>query len=242
MELFMKKYFNLYVILGLSFFAIFLFLIILLQIDKAAIAPSGEPVGLSHLNNIVKYNENASADKMSDILFYLTFSALLAGAILGLYQLIKRKSLKEVDFELYVFVITMVICAIFWLLFDKALKINVRPINKDEGSFPSTHVFIGTFLVLFGHYLLTIYKDDKAVKYSSVVLAAVVIIALAGLRVVAGMHYITDVIGGIFLGLSFYFLSVGVIKIINNKKELQKTENKKEVKEEIIEENKIEQE
>lgn len=220
----MKKFLNIYNILGLSFLFLFILLMILLNADKAVIAGSGQPVGLSHINKLVTYSEDKSADKMSDILLYVSFIALFAAGCFGLYQLVRRKSLKRVDIELYAFVVGMAVSVILWLLFDKVLKINVRPLNADEGSFPSTHVFVITFQLLFGHYLLSKYKDDKAVKYGSLVLAVIAIAATALLRVVAGKHYITDICGGLLLGLAIYFLVVGILKVIINKKNEVKTE------------------
>ena len=52
----MKKFLNIYNILGLSFLFLFIILMILLNADKAVIAGSGQPVGLSHINNYFKYS------------------------------------------------------------------------------------------------------------------------------------------------------------------------------------------
>lgn len=214
----MKKFFNLNMILGLCSFLLFILLIVLLNVDKAVIAKSGEPVGLSHINNLTKYAEDSDSNLISTLLFGLTFLIALGAVILGIYQLIKRKNLFKVDTEILIFGIFIIIAVIFWLLFDKVVKINVRPIDASEGSFPSTHVFITTFFLLVGRQLLLKYKEDKAVKYSSIILVVVYVLAMCVLRVAAGKHYITDVVGGVIIGLAFYYIMYGIINIIKSKK------------------------
>lgn len=214
----MKKIFNLNIILGISFLFLFCLLIILLQVDKAVIAESGQAVGLSHINNLTNYSYDSDANLFSNLLFYATFIIALIAIILGGYQLIKNKSLAKVDKEIILFGIGIVLSLIIWVLFDKIIKINVRPIDANEGSFPSTHVFITTFFILMGRLLLVKYKDDKSIKIASILLVVVYILAMAILRVAAGKHYITDVVGGVLLGLAFYYIICGIIKILNNKK------------------------
>ena len=208
----MRHKFNLYLIFGVVFLAAFCILIFLLTLDTAVIAPSGEAVGLSHINNLVKYNENKTLDKISDVLLYLSFSAVALGIGLGIYQLVKEKNLKKVDLDIIIFGVFVVISVILWILFDKLVKINVRPIDPNEGSFPSTHIFVTTFFMLALHYLLCKLFDNKLIKYGSLALAILFIVLVTIFRVAAGMHYITDAIGGLFIGLSFYFLSFGIAK------------------------------
>ena len=213
----MKKFFNLNMILGLSFLFLFCLLIILLQVDKGIIAESGKPVGLSHINNLTSYTYDKSASLLSNLMFYATFVIVLIAIIIGLYQLIKTKNIKKVDKEIIIFGIGIVVAAIFWLLFDKVIKINVRPLDENEGSFPSTHVFLTTFFILMGRYLLIKYNNDKSIRIASIFLVVVYIGAMVALRVVAGKHYITDVIGGVFLGLAFYFITCGIFNLLKNK-------------------------
>ncbi len=215
----MKKFINLYTILGCSFLFLFILLIILLNVDKAVIAESGKEVGLSHINNIVSYKYNENVDFMSDLLFYITFTVVIFEAGLGLYQLIKKKSLFKVDIEIIIFGVSLVLMAAIWLLFDYVLKINVRPTHEDKGSFPSTHVFITTYLALASHAFICYRYDNKFAKYGSLLLAIIFITAVTCGRVASGMHYITDVTGGLFLGLTFYFIVFGIIKTFKIKDE-----------------------
>lgn len=213
----MKKFFNLSMILGIASFLLFCILVILLNVDKAVIAESGEPVGLSHINNLATYSKDSEANILSTLLFLATFLIVVVAVVIGVIQLIKRKSVLKVDIDILVFGVFIVFAIIFWLLFDKVVKINVRPIDASEGSFPSTHVFVTVFFLLAGRNLLLKYKDDKAIKYASAILVIVYVIAMCVLRVAAGKHYITDVVGGVLMGLTFYFIMYGIINFIKNK-------------------------
>jgi len=213
----MKKYFNLYFVLGLSFLFIFILTIILLNFDKAVIATNGYEVGMSHVNNLVKYEYKSWADKISDVLFYLTFIVPLLAVALGIYQLVKEKSLKKVDLVIIIFGVFLILAIIVWLLFDHAIKINIRPTHEIKGSFPSTHVFLTTFFVLTCHGYLCYKYDNKLIKYLSLIIAIVIIIIMTIFRVIAGVHYITDVFGGVVIGITFYYLTFGISKWFINK-------------------------
>ena len=215
----MKKFINLYTILGCSFLVLFIILMLLLNVDKAVIAESGQEVGLSHINNLVSYSYKDNIDTMTDLLMYVTFTVVVFEACLGLSQLITRKSLFKVDIEIIIFGIALVLMVALWLLFDYVIKINVRPTHKVEGSFPSTHVLITTFLALASHGFICFAYENKIAKYGSLLLAiSMIAIVLFG-RVASGMHYITDVTGGLFLGLAFYFFTFGIIKVFKAKEE-----------------------
>ena len=210
-----RRFKELYLALGIGFFFLFCILTIMLTFDTGVIAPSGGQVGLCHINNLIKYKENATLDKISSVLLYLSFIVVLYAVILGIYQLVKEKSLKKVDVEIIIFGILLVLAVIIWILFDKLLIINVRPLDASEGSFPSTHVFMTTFLMLSGHMFLTKKFDNKAIKYSTLIVAIIFIVLVTAFRVLAGKHYITDVCGGLLIGLSFYFTTFGAAKKFN---------------------------
>lgn len=216
----MKKFINLYTILGASFLFLFILLMILLAVDKSVITISGKEVGLSHINDWVNYKLNDNIDLMTDIILYLSFTVAIFEACLGILQLIKRKSLFKVDVEIIIFGVSLVIMVALWLIFSYIIKINYRPLDKDEVSFPSTHVFIVTFLALASHYFISLKYNSNIAKYISLFVAIVVIALVTIGRVAAGQHYITDSCGGLFLGLALYFITFGIVKVfINNKVE-----------------------
>lgn len=215
----MKKLVNLYTILGFSFLVLFIILMLLLNVDKAVIAESGKEVGLSHINNLVSYSYKDNIDTMTDLLMYVTFTVVVFEGCLGIYQLVTRKSLFKVDIEIIIFGIALVVMVGLWLLFDYVIKINIRPTHEEEGSFPSTHVLITTFLALSSHAFICFVYDNKIAKYGSLLFAiSIIAIVLFG-RVASGMHYITDVTGGLFLGLALYFITFGLIKVFRKPKE-----------------------
>lgn len=216
----MKKFFNLYMILGCASLFLFLLLIILLNFDKGIITENNKEVGLSTFNNMIKYEENTRYHNLSSVMLYMSLAFIAVLAIYGLYQLLRERSLSMVDKDLIVIGIFMVIAVIIWLLFDKVVKINYRPIGELEGSFPSTHVTMVTFLSLVMHHQICKYKEDsKLYKYLTLAISLIMIVITFLGRIFAGKHYITDAIGGLFIGLALYFICYGVIKFIELRKE-----------------------
>ena len=221
----MKKLINLKVILGFVFLFLFIILILLLNVDKDYITPTGK-VGLSSFNDMVDYKYNKGWQILADVFLYLGIALVAILAIYGLYELIKRKSLFKVDKYIIVIGAFFIISIILWLLFDKVVTINYRPILVDgekESSFPSTHTFVCVFIYMSAYTVVKKLLNNKIYNEIVLSLAIVIVIFTAVSRILSGMHYLTDVMGGVFLGLSLYFICDGIITIID----------KKEVKEEI---------
>ena len=195
-----------------GFFLFFLILTILVKfVDVRSISTKsvGLEVGLAGLNKVFLANEyNKGIDLGSDILLYLSIFSFVFLVGLGVYQLVTRKSLKKVDKDIYFIGGLAVLMAILWLFFDKVAIINYRPINmgdKLESSYPSTHVLVTTFLTLSTFNLYGKYFNKNLIKVAGIVAAMFIIMFVCVGRIAAGMHYFTDVIGGLFLGLGLYF-------------------------------------
>ena len=182
-----------------------IFTILLKVIDVQATGPEGSLIGFSSLNNAVfsLLGTNTFCYKLTQAFGLLAI--LVAGlfAVTGLIQLIKRKSLVKIDREIIVTGVIYILVIILYVLFEK-LAINYRPVITDEGleaSFPSTHTMLiltilGTALPLAGRYI-TNPKLAFTAKLFCIVIMWLTIIC----RLLSGVHWFTDIIGGVLISL-----------------------------------------
>lgn len=193
-----------------GFFLLFLLLTILVKfVDVKSIMGNGLEVGLSSLNKVFVAKEyNKHIDLCSDVLLYISMFSFVFLVGMAIYQLVDRRSLKKLDKDIYFIFGLAVLMVIFWLFFDKIVVINYRPFNmkeKLESSYPSTHVLVTTYLTLSTFNLYGKYVNKNLAKLGGIVAAMFIIMFVCVGRIAAGMHYFTDVIGGLFLGLGLYF-------------------------------------
>ena len=221
----MKKILNKYLIVGIVFIFLFLLLMILLNFNKANLGETNTPVGLSSINKLFVTNYVDIYNSMSQVGLYLSFIIIAGFAITGFYQLIKRKSLFKVDLDIILFGVGVIVLIITWLLFDKVIAYNYRPIyvNKNlEGSFPSTHVLFTTF-VLVSAFGISLNREKNNFYNLAILVIAILVITLTSLcRVLSGMHWATDVLGGLLLGLGYFFILYGIFKGLSKKEEIVK--------------------
>jgi len=196
------------IVAALILLAVFvIFTILVKTVNVAAIGPEGTSVGFAFINetfkNVFPYNETFY--DLSEFLGYLALLTCGFFGCLGLFQLIKRKSLKKVDKDIYVlagFYIVVIAC---YVLFEK-IVINYRPVILDEGleaSYPSSHTILSLCVFVSATYMVEKYlKDSKALKIvfgAATVLAAVFTVIS---RAFSGVHWFTDIIGGVLLSLA----------------------------------------
>jgi hypothetical protein len=120
---------------------------------------------------------------------------------LGVKQAITRKSLKKVDKQIYHIAIYYVVVLLCYFVFEKK-SINNRPIftlAEKEPSYPSSHTLFSLCLLIVNATELKGYvKSEKLyslITYAFLILAISIVI----LRAICGVHWATDIIGGIIL-------------------------------------------
>jgi len=181
----------------------------LLFIDVKVIGESNKEIGFALINRIfgkIEYNE--FLDKSSDVFLVLSIVLIFSFALIGLIQLIKRKSLFKVDKKIIVFGIFLVVVAVLWIIFDKFIILNYRPIlieGELEASYPSTHIMLVSYTLLASVELLVKYIKSPKVRVAIRITSIIFIVATIILRFISGMHWLTDCIGGALLGIGLYF-------------------------------------
>ena len=149
--------------------------------------------------------------KITDIILIASFAVLAVFAILGLCQLIKRKSLKKVDKPLLAMFAPLSLMAIAYVIFDKFLILNTRPNGSGEPSFPSTHTMVVATIFFCVALILPRYIKSKAAYITLDILMLILLILVCIGRVAANMHWVSDVIGGLAFAAIFaaiYYLII----------------------------------
>ena len=195
---------------ALLLLAFFLFTMAVINVDVQPIGPKGSKVGFAAINGPVH-----KAFPLSDFFYtlttylgYLALLAVLGYGVLGLLQLIKRRSLKKVDSQLMALGVFFVLMLLCYVAFEK-LPINYRPVILEEGleaSYPSSHTMLA--LCVFGAMMVPYPQLIPAEKLTFVRVAAasLMVISVVG-RLLSGVHWLTDIVGAILLSaalLSFY--------------------------------------
>lgn len=178
---------------------------LVLFVDVAPIGPEGTSIGLAHLNGAVH------AKTGLDLFWYDVTeglgvaSILVAGvfALAGLVQLIRRKSLWKVDREILALGVLFLTVIALYVLFELVV-VNYRPEilpgeTHPEASFPSSHTMLvcatlGGAMLILRKYV----KKPALCRVLQLVCAAVIVVMVVG-RLLSGVHWFTDILGGLLI-------------------------------------------
>ena len=151
-------------------------------------------------------------DLITNVILVAALAIFAVFVCLGLYQWIKRKSLKKVDKELLWTLLPLALMVAVYFIFDKILIWNTRPNGSGEPSFPSSHVMVVATILLLAMILLPKYIKSKATcAILDIAMLALIILVSVG-RVLANMHWASDVIGGLAFAAIFAAIYYVVIK------------------------------
>lgn len=202
------------IIINLTFilFAI-IFIIMVKFVDVKPIGVNGSNIGFSTLNQIIlnQIGVNIIWYYITDWLGLIPIIISLIYAIIGIIQLFNRKSIFKVDKEIIslgVFYITLICIYIF---FENVI-INYRPILIDgflEASFPSSHTLMTVCICGSSIIINNKLFKNNIVKPLNILSIIIIIVTIYG-RLVSGVHWFTDILGGIIISISllkiFYFI------------------------------------
>lgn len=218
----MNKQAKFQLILSGVLFALFILLLILvLTVDVRPVAPDGSDVGLSTLNEAVAKAIGISDGwkKLTDVLLIVAISEAMVFACIGIVQGVKRKGLKEIDYSLIALAITY-LAIMFLYIFFELVVINRRPVLEDgkaEASFPSTHTLVILTIVGTGITEINYLVKNKTIKICSDVVSYVIMLLAVVGRLLAGVHWLTDILAGILLSQTIVAAYNGASVILNGK-------------------------
>ena len=182
-------------------------------VDVKAIGPNNSSVGFAALNkwfsNLI--GSNLTIYKISEVLGYVVMLLVVIYGCIGLGQLIQRKSLLKVDKEIIKLGVFYVLMLVVYVLFEK-LEINFRPILMDgelEASYPSSHTILALCICFSSLITSKKYFNKKYIKLISLITIVLTGLVLL-LRLISGVHWISDIIGGIIISMtlvSYYQLA-----------------------------------
>lgn len=202
------------IFLGIIFL---IFTLLLCYVDKKMLCMYGEngklcsEIGLSKLNDVFLVNKlNDSLDKISDLFMYMALVLFIAISIFYFVRIVKYKSITKAGTKYLMYILVMALLVAFWLFFEKVVIVNYRPFTY-ESSYPSTHVLICCYLLPSSFYLLFDDVKSKKIKIVGYSIIGVIIILVGALRILSGMHWFTDVIGGLILGAFLLLLFFGLV-------------------------------
>ena len=207
-------------------FGLFLLLILLVKLVDVAPVPAveGTEIGLSKLNVAIHdlFGEHLGWYKITNILGYLAILIALGFGAMGGMQLIYRRSLMKVDKEILLLGGLYVVTIFFYVLFEKVI-VNYRPMLMPDGtgpeaSFPSSHTVLSCVILGSGLQLLKKYaKKHKTLQLVLTVLFAVMLALIVAGRLLSGVHWFTDILGGILLSTALVSAWEGCVKLWKQK-------------------------
>ena len=186
-----------------------LFTILVKVVDVKQVGVNGTSIGFATLNQFVfkTTGVNMIWYHITDWLGLVPIFMAIAYALIGLIQLIKRKSLFKVDKEIIILGLFYVVVISIYIFFEKVI-VNYRPILMNgflEASFPSSHTLMS--VCICGSSIMVNKKifKNKISKFSNILSLIIIIVTILG-RLISGVHWFTDIIGAVMLSVGLFHI------------------------------------
>ena len=204
-----KQNSNLYISLSMLL-AFILWTITVRFVDVNAIGPGGSTVGFSSINAFIHklIGVNMPLYNITDWLGLVPIFFALGFAFLGLAQWIKRKKLSKVDYSIFIlggFYMTLITAYILFEMFT----VNYRPVLIEgilETSYPSSTTLLVIRVMSTAIMQLKSRIKNSALKYFVSLLITIFIFFMLIGRIISGVHWFTDIVGGVLLSISLVMM------------------------------------
>lgn len=186
---------------ALAAFALWTFLVCC--VDVRPIGPNDSRIGFAAINGAFHALTGVhwALYALTDWLGLVPIGIALGFAVLGLVQLIRRKSLLKVDRDILILGGFYIVVLAAYLLFETVV-INFRPVlidDKLEASYPSSTTMLALCILPTAMMQLKTRIRSDAVRRAILgILAAFTVFMVVG-RLISGVHWLTDIIGGVLL-------------------------------------------
>ena len=180
------------------------------MVDVEKIGPRGSSVGFASLNRAVHELTGVHMElyTLTDWLGLVPIGLAAGFALLGLTQLLRRRSLLKVDRDILLLGGFYVLVLASYLFFEKAV-VNYRPVLIDgylEASYPSSTTVLVLCIVPTAMMQLSKRITNPWIRRGSLALLSVFAAGMVTGRLLSGVHWLTDIVGGILLSAGLVLL------------------------------------
>ena len=207
----MKRNEKTHLLAGIGFLIAFLLWTVLIRcIDVQAAGPGGTNVGFAAFN--LWFHKltgvHMTVYTFTDWLGLVPIAVCLGFGVVGVFQLIRRRSLLRVDPDIILLGLYYILVILAYLVFEM-VPINYRPIligGALEASYPSS-----TTLLVLSVMPTLVFQVGRRCERKTVTRAVSIIVVLFSAfmvigRAVSGVHWATDIIGAVFLSAGLFLL------------------------------------
>ena len=214
----MRKENKRYLLLSIYTLAAFLLWTSAIQlIDVQAIGPGESDVGFATINRFVHNltGVHMSLYTITDWLGLVPLAFVAGFGALGLFQWIKRKHIGQVDHSILVLGVFYLVVMAAFILFEEFV-VNYRPVLINghlEASYPSSTTMLvmcvmPTAIMQF-HVRI---KNDTVKRWITSAITAFIVFMVLG-RLISGVHWVTDIIGGALLSAGLVLMYRAMIDL-----------------------------
>lgn len=199
--------------------AFFLWTVLIQSVDVQRIGPLGSCVGFAAVNQAFHNftGVHTVLYRITDWLGLVPFAFAFGFALLGLTQWIRRKHLLKVDYSILILGGFYLTVMAVYLLFE-VFVINYRPVligGALEASYPSSTTMLVLCVMPTALMQCNARIKQKLIRrYVSAAITGFVVFMVIG-RLLSGVHWLTDIIGGALLSAGLVCLYRAVIRLKN---------------------------
>ena len=208
-----RKYFTAAILMLIAFV---LWTVAVCVVDVQAIGPQESRVGFATMNRFVHNLTGVYMDlyTITDWLGLVPVVFVLGFGFLGLIQWIKRKSITKVDFDILLLG-GFYIIVIGTYLFFEMFPVNFRPVLIEgylEASYPSSTTLLVLCVMPTAMIQFSFRIKNPIVKYGVQGSIGVFTIFMVLGRLISGVHWFSDILGGIFLSTGLVLMYYAIIE------------------------------
>ena len=172
-------------------------------VDVKAIGPRNSTVGFAAINQFVHSLTGVhwGLYTLTDWLGLVPVGVCAGFGILGLIQWMQRKKLRKVDSSILILGVFYLVTIAAYLFFER-FPVNYRPVLIDgflEASYPSSTTLLVLCVMPTAMLQLNGRIQNKMLKRCVMVVISAFIAFIVVGRLLSGVHWLTDIIGGILL-------------------------------------------
>ncbi|MGN0819710.1 MAG: phosphatase PAP2 family protein [Christensenellaceae bacterium] len=206
----------------ISLVAFVIWTVLIQQVDVQPVGQNGTDIGFATLNCWFHKltGVHMAIYHITDWLGLVPLFICMVFGIIGLIQLIKRKSLFKVDIDIIILGIYYILVILGYLIFEM-IPINYRPILINgvmEASYPSsTTLLVLCVMPTLNFQVKRRIKNETIINVINTVSILFSLFMVIG-RTVSGVHWLTDIIGSVILSTGLFLIYISCVLLLDKTK------------------------